>query len=210
MNSQIIIEGIGYLGSLLVVISMLMTSVKKLRIINTVGGVIFTTYAFIIHSYPTALMNLCLVIINIYSIIKLKKKERDYQVIECYKDESIVKEYLKSFEPDILKFFPSFKNDGAKKTAFLVCSDSRPIGLIIGTVKDVSTFDIELDYTIPQYRDCSVGAFLYNYLETTWGFNTFLFSVASTNHEGYLLKMGFIKDGDHYVRNVHDTTSFSA
>ena len=44
------VELIGYLGSLLIVVSMLMTSVVKLRIINTVGSVIFTGYALTIHS----------------------------------------------------------------------------------------------------------------------------------------------------------------
>ncbi|MDO5338306.1 MAG: YgjV family protein [Eubacteriales bacterium] len=72
------IEMLGYLGSLLVVVSMLMTSVIKLRIINTIGASIFAVYALIIRSYPTALMNTCLVIINIYNLIWLLKKERHY------------------------------------------------------------------------------------------------------------------------------------
>ena len=57
MNVSTIIEMVGYLGSVLVVVSMLMSSVIKLRVINTVGSGIFAVYALIIHSYPTALMN---------------------------------------------------------------------------------------------------------------------------------------------------------
>ena len=38
MNTHMLIEGIGYLGSLLVLVSMLMTSVFKLRVINTIGS----------------------------------------------------------------------------------------------------------------------------------------------------------------------------
>ena len=71
MNTKMMIELFGYLGSALVVVSMLMTSVMKLRIINTVGSVIFMIYALIIRSYPTALMNLFLVGINIYHMLKL-------------------------------------------------------------------------------------------------------------------------------------------
>ncbi|MCR4884486.1 MAG: hypothetical protein K6A68_12995 [Clostridiales bacterium] len=41
MNTQTIIELVGYLGSALVVVSMLMTSVVKLRIVNTIGSFIF-------------------------------------------------------------------------------------------------------------------------------------------------------------------------
>ena len=202
MDYQMLIECIGYFGSFLVVISMLMTSVKKLRIVNTIGSVIFCIYALIIKSYPTAFMNMFLVGINIYNLIKLKKKEKDYQVIECFKDESIIREYLKTFEKDIEKFFPGFVNDGVKKPAFLVCSDSRPVGLLVGEMKDDATFDIELDYTIPQYRDCSVGSFLYRFLEDSRKISTFVFSVASNNHESYLLKMGFVREGDIYVMHA--------
>ena len=49
MNNTFI-ETIGYLGSSLVLVSFLMASVAKLRIVNSVGSVIFTIYAFIIHS----------------------------------------------------------------------------------------------------------------------------------------------------------------
>ena len=35
------IELVGYLGSALVVVSMLMTSVVKLRVVNTIGSAIF-------------------------------------------------------------------------------------------------------------------------------------------------------------------------
>ena len=45
-----IVELVGYIGSLLVVVSMLMTSVIKLRFINLTGSFIFTIYALIIKS----------------------------------------------------------------------------------------------------------------------------------------------------------------
>ena len=57
MNSSMMIEMVGYAGSVLVVISMLMTSVVKLRVVNMTGAVIFTVYALLIRSYPTALRN---------------------------------------------------------------------------------------------------------------------------------------------------------
>lgn len=69
MNVSMLIEMVGYLGSVLVVVSMLMSSVIKLRVINTIGSGIFAVYALIIHSYPTALMNFCLVSINVYKMI---------------------------------------------------------------------------------------------------------------------------------------------
>ena len=62
------IELFGYLGSTLVVCSMLMASVVKLRVINMIGSVISGIYALIIGSFPLALMNFCLIIINFYIV----------------------------------------------------------------------------------------------------------------------------------------------
>ena len=66
MDMGLYIELFGYLGSFLVVVSMLMSSVIKLRIINIIGSTISGTYALIIGSFPLALMNICLIIINAY------------------------------------------------------------------------------------------------------------------------------------------------
>ena len=81
MDFSVIIEVTGYMGSFLVVLSMLMSSIVKLRMINTVGCCISATYALIIHSYPLALMNICLIAINIYNLIKLLKTEQHYSLV---------------------------------------------------------------------------------------------------------------------------------
>ena len=83
LGDNAMIELIGYLGSALVVVSMLMSSVVKLRVINTIGSGIFAAYALMIHSYPTALMNICLVGINIYNLLKLRQKGPSYDLVDA-------------------------------------------------------------------------------------------------------------------------------
>ena len=79
MSTAMIIEIFGYIGCVFVIVSMLMTSVVKLRIINTVGSTISAVYAMIGHSYPLALVNASLVVINIYNLSKLMKAENNNQ-----------------------------------------------------------------------------------------------------------------------------------
>ncbi len=202
MNNGWIIEGIGYAGSALVVVSMLMTSVKKLRIVNCVGCVIFATYALIIKSYPTAIMNIALVGINAYNLYKLVKMEKNYAVYECYEDESLIRMFLEGKKTDINKFFPDFEIKEEHKLSYLVCKESEPIGILIGKLVGTDTLKVELDYTIPEYRDCSVGRFLYNYLENHWDISRFIFEEKTVNHEKYLLNMGFVPKENAYVRTV--------
>lgn len=77
MNTAMFIEIFGYTGSILVVISMLMSSVVKLRLINTIGSVISGTYAVIRGAFPLVLMNACLIIINVYNLYKLLKTDKE-------------------------------------------------------------------------------------------------------------------------------------
>ncbi len=69
------IEWVGYSASALIVISLIMTSVVKLRVLNTAGCVLFVVYGFIIGAYPVAISNLMIVLINLYHLYKLKASE---------------------------------------------------------------------------------------------------------------------------------------
>lgn len=69
------LEIFGYIGTILVVISMMMPTMFKLRIVNITGAIISTIYSFIIVAYPIAVMNICLIIIHIYHLLKEFKKK---------------------------------------------------------------------------------------------------------------------------------------
>jgi hypothetical protein len=70
MESINVVEGLGYLASILVAISFLMKSINKLRFVNTVGSICFVIYAVAIHAIPVALINLFTVCINVYYLTK--------------------------------------------------------------------------------------------------------------------------------------------
>ena len=193
MNTNLLVELFGYLGSILVVISMLMTSVMRLRIINTIGSVIFAIYALIIRSYPTALMNFFLVGINIYQMIRLTNKKNNYSLAEAGVNDGYLNYLLNYFRDDIRTFFPEFEEQRTNAdTAFLVCLDSEAVGIMMGKRKD-STIDLYLDYSIPAYRDCSVGSFLYPELKKH-GITTITYSGNNPAHADYVTKMGFAKE----------------
>lgn len=67
-------EIVGYLASLIVLISFLMKNMKTLRIINTIGCVLFVAYGILLNfSIPIVLTNVAIVGINIYYLIKANK-----------------------------------------------------------------------------------------------------------------------------------------
>ncbi len=205
MDTKTLVELFGYLGSALVVISMLLTSVKKLRIVNTTGSVIFAIYALIIHSYPTALMNFCLVTINIYQLIKLSRTDRNYRLLETQGSGPVISYILDYYDKDIRHFFPEMDKGVAEEcnAAYLVLIDVTPAGFLIGNRIDADTIDIKADYTLPAYRDCSVGKFLYRRLPEK-GIHRLLFRVSSVDHEPYMEKMGFTRTQQGYEKNLQE------
>ncbi len=194
MDTKMMIELVGYLGSALVVVSMLMTSVVKLRVVNTIGSAIFMGYALVIGSYPTALMNLCLIGINVYQLFRLFKGRKEYSLVSVSLREGYVSHFLETNMNDIRVWFPAFSAQNLQADAvFLVCCDSHPAGIFIAQKTAPDTLDILLDYTTPAYRDTSAGRYLYQQLREK-GYKTLVFKENAPKHVAYMEKVGYRKN----------------
>ena len=169
---------------------MLMTSVVKLRVINTIGSAIFTGYALVIHSYPTAAMNACLIVINVYNLFRLIKNVRSYAIVSVSPEDAFVRFFLGKYEQDIQHFFPATADTLVYDRAYLICHESNPVGIFLAQTETDGVLNIIIDYTIPAYRDSSVGKYLYEWLSHEQ-LHTLTVYNASHEHLAYLKKMGF-------------------
>ena len=52
MDTAMLIEIFGYIGSVLVVVSLLLSSIVKLRVVNTIGSIVSGIYALIVGALP--------------------------------------------------------------------------------------------------------------------------------------------------------------
>ena len=186
-----ILEIIGYIGSALVVISMLMSSIVKLRVINTIGSVISAVYAIICGAFPLALMNFCLIIINLVNLFRLFRTRKPYELVQASPEDGLVQYFLGYYKDDIRTFFPDYTEErGAGDTAVMVCREGNPVGILLGHPEG-DAFDVLIDYSTPAYRDCSVGKYLYPRLREL-NISTLLYSGTITEaHASYLQKMGY-------------------
>ncbi len=200
MTHDMIWELIGYLGSLLVVVSLLMSSVIKLRIINTLGSLIFCIYAMVIHSYPTAVMNAALVIINLWFLFKLINKDKSFTLLEVTADDPTAGHMLSKYEDDIAKYFPDSKERQPEADkAFLALQGDNLAGITLGKSND-REFLLLTDYSTPQYRDCKLGSFVYEKLHEM-GYERLCYDGKNLIHIEYLKKMGFVEENGVLVRN---------
>jgi uncharacterized membrane protein len=71
MDNALLWEWVGYLASVVVAISLMMSNIKKLRWWNLAGALLFVAYGLAIEALPVALVNFFIVIIDIYYLVKL-------------------------------------------------------------------------------------------------------------------------------------------
>lgn len=202
MTYQTALELTGYFASILILISLLMSSAVKLRLLNAVGAAVFTVYGILIKSYPTAFLNGVSVLVDLYYIAKLLRSSSQFTAYRVRQEESCLQEFLRFYRNDIGHHFPTYDFQiGPEDLIFLVYADANPVGLLIGQQTEKGVLKIRLDYTVPKFRDCSVGQFLYQELSQA-GFTRLITPCATQDHEVYLKKVGFSKEAEDYVLSL--------
>ena len=203
MDFAMIIEIFGYIGSVLVVVSMLMSSVVKLRVINTVGSIVSGIYALIVGALPLVLMNACLIIINLYNLFKLLKTQKEYDLVKANVNDASAEYFINRYARDIKAYFPDYKeNKAACDTAYFVYCNGTPAGLLLGKELESGIVDVVMEYTTPAYRDCTAGEFLYSKLPEN-GVKMLKYSQKETKtHVEYMTKMGFVKENGVYIKTL--------
>ncbi|MDD3129500.1 MAG: GNAT family N-acetyltransferase [Candidatus Izemoplasmatales bacterium] len=192
------LEYVGYLASVIVLISLLMSSVKKLRWINLFGSLTFVIYGLLIKAYPVAILNIGTVGINIYYLVKMSNQKTYFKILEIDKNSKYLEHFLLLHKNDLKNYFDvkDIDVDNAE-LAFYILRDIVPAGVFVGTKFDNQTLMIELDYVSPPYRDFSIGKYLYSQEKQIFldkGYNKLITFTKNPVHMNYLRKMGFSKN----------------
>jgi hypothetical protein len=199
------LEYVGYLASVVVLISLLMSSIKKLRWINLFGSITFAIYGFLIGSIPVGVLNIGTSLINIYYLFKIFNAKDFFTLLPVSKTTQYYDYFLNYYSKDIMKFIPDFnvKIEEAD-VAYYLLRNAIPVGMFVGSKHSEDTLLVKLDYVIPPYRDFKMGKYVYTSQReffTSKGFNKLLCFSDNINHEKYLLKMGFKKSDDSTTSN---------
>lgn len=192
-------ELIGYAGSLIVAVSLMMKNIRHLRNVNLIGSSTFALYGLLLKAYPVFLLNGFIAIVDIYYLYEMNKKEDYFNLMPVLdKNHLYLNKFLDYYKNDISKYFPDFSEDKIKgASCFFILRNLLPVGLFI--YKELSSEKIEvlIDYAIPDYRDTKNGKFVY-YTESIFlmkkGFKEIVAITSIAKHQGYLEKLGFKMD----------------
>lgn len=191
-------ELIGYAGSVVILVSLLMKSLVKLRWINLVGSLLFSLYGLIIKAWPVFGINAIIVGIDAWFLVQMVRC-RDY--FELSPLAEIGQEYFKKFflyhENDIHAFFPDARFEQLVGTeTYMLFRNMLPVGFLALRL-DGEEARIVADYVIPEYRDFKIGVFVYEIKRMYFkqkGIKRFVAESGLAVHQRYLRRNGFRPD----------------
>lgn len=195
MGSQMALESVGYVASVLVAVSLMMSSILRLRLINLVGSAAFTVYGVLIHAYPVAAVNGLIVLINLYYLRQMLGSREYFKLLRVQSRSEYLRYFLDFHRADIQRFLPGFTHTpAAGQLTFFVLRDMVPAGLFIGELREDGALRVVLDFVIPQFRDFRTGRYLFTDQAAFFrelGVHEILSHPGSSEHSRYLRRMGF-------------------
>lgn len=200
------IEWIGYLGSVVVAISLTMSSIKKLRWFNLVGGTVFSIYGFFIHAYPVGLLNLFIVFTDLYYLYKIYAQKETFKALIVSSDDVYLDYFLDFYQKDIQAFFPQFNKsilDNKSQPLFimLLLRNAVVAGVVIGII-NYDILDLKIDYVAAPFRDLRPGDFIYKKnieLFKQNGVKIIDCETENSAHQKYLKRMGFVREDENDI-----------
>lgn len=201
MDTALIYELIGYAGSILVAAGLLMTSILRLRLFSLSGAIVYIVYSMLIQAYPVAILNVVIIVINLYQLRHLMNLEEEFDLLDVDAESSYLKRFIIFHHEEIATFYPAFfdkpLDTAEEQIVIFVLRNMLPVGLFIAKKSDGSRAVVKLDYVIPGYRDFKVGQYLYRAKSDFFksqGIQQLVSYPGNETHEKYLKRMGFERD----------------
>lgn len=199
------VELIGYLGSILVAISLMMKSLLRLRIINLAGALFFTAYGILLGAYPVAFLNGLIVCIDLYYLLQMWRQKDFFTFLEVSPHGNYLNAFVDFYRDDIREIIPSYRHEPDDDLlCFFILRNMMPAGLFLARVQGEEA-QVRLDYVVPHYRDFQVARFIFGENAAFFrarGIRRFVSEGGSAIHRRYLEKMGFVEQGGMYVREI--------
>lgn len=187
------LDWFGYLASLVILVSLTMSSIIKLRWINFVGCILFATFGFLIHSLPTALMNVGIAFINLYFLYNIYNTKEEFQLVEADTNSKYFKHFLNVNMQEIKKQI-SVEVLAAQNKGLYMLRNNNIAGILLGEKNEDGVFFIKVDYVTPPYRDYKLGKYFFDehieYFKKN-GINKLMTIGSEDSHRQYLIKVGF-------------------
>lgn len=202
---------IGWIGSILVVVSLTQARVLRFRWMNLAGSVVATWFNAVIEVWPFVVMNAAIAIIDIYWLWRLYREAKDpavYQVLQVPANDPFLKHLLEVHSEDIATHQPGFAaryvNQGQELSTLLLVRGDEAVGVVAVRDTGGGVGEIELDWVKPRFRDFTPGQFVYSDSGAlpAAGFRHLTLTPHAATDTEYLRRTGFRLEGGQWVRDL--------
>ena len=198
MNFDWMKEGIGYAASLIILVSLLMTNVFRLRLINGIGSVLFGAYGWLIGSWPVCIINLVIAGIDGWYLLQSLRYSAFFDLAPAT---SVGPEYLKRFflfdDRELMDHAPGLTLEELQEACTcLIFRNLLPVG-VFSYRRAGPEAEIVIDFMIPEYRDFKAGRYLYKTKRMFFkeqGIKRFHVVARHPSHPKYYLRNGFVRE----------------
>ncbi len=151
-DMNVALELFGYVGTVMVVVSMLMTSITKLRIINMCGSVISTIYSIIVGAWPIVVMNTCIFAINMYHVISALKNKSELICVRVGASDGSLQHFISLYEDGIKEKFPEYSfNIDENSDIYIIYRQNLAISFFAGK-REAESYNLNIGYSLPGYE----------------------------------------------------------
>ncbi len=189
---------LGYLASVLLALSLLVTNDIRFRWLNSLGCLAFILYGIAINAFPVLLTNSLLLCINVFYLIRIYRTTENFDLLEFNQEDLIIRKFLSFYKNDITNYFPDYSIDEkGDQLRFAVLRDLVIANIFAAHITADGTAFVKVNYTVEKFRDFKVGRFIFE-KENKYLFEKGVKQIAYTtvsnkNHERFLKIMGFEK-----------------
>lgn len=208
MGWELMLQIIGWLGSALLVFSVLQSKFLRFRILNGVASLVLVAYNVLLSSWPQVAMNAVLVVIDAYFLIRLLREQRAQKAFTFVKADADVRRwFIRANGRDIAQFHPDLVAQIDQCEGQLLFHQDRAIGLVAFT-RSGEVAELLADYVIPAYRDYAPGAFVYSATGplASCGVSTVRDYNPRPAVATYLTRMGFTQSHGVYTKQLARVT----
>jgi hypothetical protein len=210
---------VGWISSILVVLSLMQARVLRFRWMNLVGAAMATVVNALLGIWPFAAMNGVIAIIDVYWIWRLTRERHDeavYEVVEVGVDDAYLRHVLGVHAADVAATHPNFSmaavsqppgevplGEPAERSAFLVLRGDETVGMVLVRDAGSGVGEVELDYVTERFRDFTPGEFVYRRSGVFAGKGfTKLVADAGPGTSEHFGRVGFQRVDGHWERAV--------
>ena len=192
-------EIVGYTGSLLIALSLMMKNIVRLRKVNLFGASAFAIYGLLVNAYPVLVLNSFISLVDIYYLIDIYRKKDAFSLMPVLDpNHPYLNKFLDFYSYDINKFSPEFNRNNIEEARYyFILRNLVPVGIFIYKVRSLEEAEILLDYSIPDYRDLKNAEYLYyaalEFLKEK-DIKNLIAKSEVDKHRNYLKRVGFKED----------------